>query len=251
MGLSIAAMAAAALGFLPAAGGALLQEAIDVVAIANALRMRLGRSREGVNLDEHTDEVVREIRRDHEATRAISARIRATADELVAIATQPELPSDALQPLRRLLPSLHDTLLAHERLEEEQLLPTLRPVFGGIDPLASLSRTHAEIEHHVSTLDRVVQLHPPTTSVPTASGSTRVDAADNNDDVQVQMDPTREPQRNTGGAPAEENTGSSAAMRSALNQSIRTLYVLYGIVQLHNAQEDEEVFSLLERADPS
>jgi hypothetical protein len=136
-------------------------------------------------------------------------------------------------------------------LEEEQLLPTLRPVFGGIDPLASLSRTHAEIEHHVSTLDRVVQLHPPTTSVPTASGSTRVDAADNNDDVQVQMDPTREPQRNTGGAPAEENTGSSAAMRSALNQSIRTLYVLYGIVQLHNAQEDEEVFSLLERADPS
>jgi cation transport ATPase len=42
MGLSIAAMLAAALGFLPPVGGALLQEAIDVAVIFNALRALRG-----------------------------------------------------------------------------------------------------------------------------------------------------------------------------------------------------------------
>jgi hypothetical protein len=38
MGLSIAAMGAAALGYLPPLAGAVLQEAIDVAVILNALR---------------------------------------------------------------------------------------------------------------------------------------------------------------------------------------------------------------------
>ena len=39
MGMSVAAMAAAAAGLLPAVWGALLQEAIDVAVILNALRV--------------------------------------------------------------------------------------------------------------------------------------------------------------------------------------------------------------------
>ena len=42
MGLSIAAMIAAALGFLPPVEGALLQEVIDVAVILNALRALRG-----------------------------------------------------------------------------------------------------------------------------------------------------------------------------------------------------------------
>jgi P-type E1-E2 ATPase len=42
MGLSIAAMVAAALGYLPPVEGALLQEAIDVAVIFNALRALRG-----------------------------------------------------------------------------------------------------------------------------------------------------------------------------------------------------------------
>jgi cation transport ATPase len=38
LGLSVAAMAAAALGFLPPVAGALTQEVIDVAVILNALR---------------------------------------------------------------------------------------------------------------------------------------------------------------------------------------------------------------------
>jgi cation transport ATPase len=38
MGLSLVAMAAAALGYIPPVAGALLQEGIDVAVILNALR---------------------------------------------------------------------------------------------------------------------------------------------------------------------------------------------------------------------
>jgi cation transport ATPase len=38
LGLSFAAMVAAALGYLPVVGGALVQEVIDVAVILNALR---------------------------------------------------------------------------------------------------------------------------------------------------------------------------------------------------------------------
>ena len=48
MGLSFAAMAAAALGYLPPLAGAVLQEAIDVAVILNALRaLRVQGPREG------------------------------------------------------------------------------------------------------------------------------------------------------------------------------------------------------------
>jgi cation transport ATPase len=42
MGLSLTAMVAASLGFLTPVGGALLQEAVDVAVIANALRALRG-----------------------------------------------------------------------------------------------------------------------------------------------------------------------------------------------------------------
>jgi P-type E1-E2 ATPase len=46
MGMSLVAMGVAALGYLPAVWGALLQEAIDVAVILNALRVLLPEERE-------------------------------------------------------------------------------------------------------------------------------------------------------------------------------------------------------------
>jgi hypothetical protein len=69
---------------------------------------------------------------------------------------------------------------------------------GGSEALIGISRTHAEIEHQVLILRRLV----------TGMGSGHVDP----DDV--------------------------LELR-------RRLYVLYGVLRLHNAQEEEEIYSLI------
>ena len=56
MGLSLLAMGVAALGWLPPAAGALLQEGIDVAVIINALRALRGNPAVGVELPQGTKE---------------------------------------------------------------------------------------------------------------------------------------------------------------------------------------------------
>ena len=81
MGLSIVAMAAAALGLLPVVAGAILQEAIDVIVILNALRALRGGVEVPVQIPGWTETSAR-LRAAHLELEPSIARIRATADVL-------------------------------------------------------------------------------------------------------------------------------------------------------------------------
>ena len=58
--------------------------------------------------------------------------------------------------MQALLDRLEGELLPHERAEEELLVPLVGRALGGTDATAALSRTHAEIEHQVSRLRRLL-----------------------------------------------------------------------------------------------
>jgi heavy metal translocating P-type ATPase len=149
MGLSLAAMIAAALGYLPPAAGALLQEVIDVAAIGIALTALLPARAYTVAMSPTDIATARRLYAQHQSVRPIVERIRAVADTL----TQP---NPDLEPVRALLSQLNDDLLPHERAEEAELVPILAKTLGGADPTGAISRTHAEIEHYVSRLTRTL-----------------------------------------------------------------------------------------------
>ena len=81
MGMSIVAMAAAALGLLPVVAGAILQEVIDVVVILNALRALRGGVEVPVRVPGWTETHAR-LRAAHIELEPSIALIRATADGL-------------------------------------------------------------------------------------------------------------------------------------------------------------------------
>jgi soluble P-type ATPase len=142
MGLSGCAMIVAAFGHLPPVAGALLQEAIDVAVILNALRaLRTGGGTRRGRLP--ADEIAR-LEADHRLLRPLLDRVRATADRLQdgALAVPPA-------ELRALARSLDKQILAHERADETRLHPRVASLLGGDDPMAAISRTHREIAHLV------------------------------------------------------------------------------------------------------
>jgi heavy metal translocating P-type ATPase len=149
MGLSLAAMLAAAAGQLPPAAGALLQELIDVAAIAIALTALLPARVHTVAVPPAHIAITRRLYAQHRAVRPIVEQVRATADALTATGTD-------LDPVRALLDQLETRLLPHERAEEAELLPIIAAVLGGADPTGAISRTHAEIEHQVARLRRIL-----------------------------------------------------------------------------------------------
>jgi hypothetical protein len=133
--------------------------------------------------------IARRLRVEHEASLAVVEEIRVVADRLS--------PEDGdLAPVRRLLDRLRTDLLTHERADEEQLVPLVGRALGATATYA-LTRTHAEIEHQVARLARLLEDVP-------------------------------------GRAQPED-----------LVELRRLLYGLYGVLRLHNAQEDETAFSLL------
>ncbi len=75
-------------------------------------------------------------------------QIRAVADGL------PTRNCD-LDPVRALLDRLEGELLPHERADEDELMPLVARALGG-PATATMSRTHAEIEHQVSRLRRLL-----------------------------------------------------------------------------------------------
>jgi heavy metal translocating P-type ATPase len=190
MGLSLVAMAAAAAGFLPPAAGALLQEGIDVLAIGLALRAVLPGRTHTVTLGPADVRIGHELRAQDEASLPLVEEIRTVADQ---ISTQ----TADLAPVRRLLRRLRTDLLTHERADQAQLVPLVARALGETATYA-LTRTHAEIEHQVARLGRLLDDIPG-------------DAAQPEDLVEIR----------------------------------RLLYGLYGVLRLHNAQEDETAHSLL------
>ena len=197
MGLSLVAMAVAALGWLAPAVGAVVQEVIDVLAIGIALRAVLPGRLHTRAVPGQVAEVAERLRAEHDAVLPIVERFRAVADDIETERFDPA-------PVRALLRRLEEELLPHERADEAELVPMVAGMLGGNDATAALSRTHAEIEHQAGRLRRLL--------------------------VAIEESGTAEPE-------------DVVELR-------RMLYGLYAILRLHNAQEEEEAFSLVLAPEP-
>ena len=150
MGLSFGGMALAAVGVLGPVAGAVTQEVIDVLAVANALRVlrRPTDERRGRELPEMW---TRQLGTDHARLRLVLEDVRTVAD---ALSEEPSL--ESLEKLRGLTRGVEDTILAHERVDETEVYPGLAQRLGGEDPLATMSRGHREIFHLADLLGRLV-----------------------------------------------------------------------------------------------
>jgi iron-sulfur cluster repair protein YtfE (RIC family) len=149
--LSLTAMVWAALGTIPPAAGALLQEGIDVAVILNALRaLREGRGTR-TPLDARTDTLLRRFDREHADLRPPLENVRAVADGLSAT-------PEALGRLRELHRFLVEELLPHERAEETRLYPAVARTLGTAEVTTTMSRAHAEIERLIRRLGRHIDL---------------------------------------------------------------------------------------------
>ena len=141
MGLSLLAMGVAALGWLPPAAGALLQEGIDVAVILNALRALRGNPAVGVDLPQDTEEMLRRFAGEHDELRDALTLLRDAADQLAAGTGNP-----AMDALDRAHSFLTERLLPHEDAEQTELYPALATPLGSAEATATMSRTHAEIQ---------------------------------------------------------------------------------------------------------
>ncbi len=138
--LSLAAMLLAALGLLPPAAGALLQQLIDVAVILNALRaLRPGRGT-GPEIDAGTEQLVRRFAAEHDDLRDVLEAVREAADRLTEADS-----ADALDAVRHVDHLLTTRLLPHEEAEERELYPALADALGGPETTATMSRAHTEI----------------------------------------------------------------------------------------------------------
>jgi heavy metal translocating P-type ATPase len=155
MGLSGIAMIAAAAGLLPPAVGALLQEVIDVAAIGSALRVLLPVAPHTPTMPPADLAVVRRLRDEHAAVRPSVENVRAVADGLVSGTNDHDHGCD-LGPVHRLLSYLQTEVLPHERAEQDLLYPVIARALGGSDPVGAMSRGHAEIEHQIGRLARLL-----------------------------------------------------------------------------------------------
>ncbi|HZD38253.1 MAG TPA: heavy metal translocating P-type ATPase [Actinomycetes bacterium] len=139
MGLSLVAMLVAAGGRLVPVVGAVVQEAIDVAVILNALRA-LGERRTARRPPRPLADRVGRLRREHDELAPLLDRIREVADRLEPGAGQ-------VDDLRDVSGSLERELLPHERRDDELVTGGLADLLGGEDPLAAMRSTHLEIAH--------------------------------------------------------------------------------------------------------
>jgi hypothetical protein len=151
IGMSLVAMVVAGLGYLPPSAGALVQEAIDVAVILNALRARGGglTRRPIAAVDA---ELARRFVTEHDSLRPGLDRLRRAADGL---GTQPG--GDAIADVYSVQRFLVDELAPHEVAEGALLYPVLDRVLGGAETTATMSRAHAEIVRLIRRLGRVLE----------------------------------------------------------------------------------------------
>jgi heavy metal translocating P-type ATPase len=152
MGMSLVAMGVAAAGFLPPVWGALLQEAIDVAVILNALRA-LRTARGAGPLPPADAALTRRFRAEHQVIRADIEQLRIAAD---ALTTDPADAPAAMARVRKVHALLTGEIWPHENAEEADLYPALNRLLGGADPTATMSRAHAEIGYQIARLGRLI-----------------------------------------------------------------------------------------------
>jgi soluble P-type ATPase len=141
MGISFVAMVFGAVGLLAPVGGALVQEAIDVAVILNALRALRGgrRARQPIGPASHVGD---RFQAEHREFAPHLERIRAVADRLGVLD-----PTEARAELEGIRWFLLERLPQHEREEEAAIYPVVAQLIGGEDPMGSMERAHMEIEH--------------------------------------------------------------------------------------------------------
>ncbi len=150
MGLSLIGMSAAAVGLLAPVGGAVVQEVIDVLAIGTALRaLRPPRSLR--RTESVPDSWNQQLAEGHGPLRLVLEDLRSVASTLDTTDD-----ATALASLRAVSTRISEEVVPHEREDESQIYPGVAERLGGSDPLAPMSRTHQEIFHLASLLDRLV-----------------------------------------------------------------------------------------------
>ena len=150
IGLSVAAMLIAGMGFLPPTAGALVQEAIDVSVILNSLRVRSG-GRHRALIPEADAALARRFIAEHQILRPELNQLREAAD---ALGVQPA--ADAIQAVRAVHRFLVEHLAPHEAAEGSELYPVLDRLLGGAETTVTMSRAHAEIARLIRRLGRVL-----------------------------------------------------------------------------------------------
>ena len=148
MGLSVVAMFVAAFGYLPPVPGALLQEAIDVAVILNALRVLTG---EAVPAPLTDRAAIGRVVEEHAQLRTLLDQMRRTADRMDQIDKPP------FAALRNINATLTTLLLPHQMAEEQVVFPELAHRLGGRDPLGGMTRMHDEIAHAAARFSALVQ----------------------------------------------------------------------------------------------
>ncbi|HSL25511.1 MAG TPA: heavy metal translocating P-type ATPase, partial [Acidimicrobiia bacterium] len=150
MGLSLGAMAVASAGLLAPIAGAITQEMIDIIAIANALRALAGKTpaQAGPRLSRELSD---RLRAEHDTLIPKLDPIRTAADRLDHLT--PRAAQIELEEIRRLLA---DEILPHEAEDERVVYPQVASLLGGHDPLATMSRTHREIFHLIDNYQRLL-----------------------------------------------------------------------------------------------
>jgi heavy metal translocating P-type ATPase len=156
MGMSIVAMLVATTGVLPPVFGAMLQEAIDVIVILNALRALTGGMEKSVKIPGWS-ELGGRLRHEHRDLGPTIGGIRPLADGL---GEMPE--GQAMTELEAMRAFLVDDLVPHERAEDREIFPLVAKALGNDDVTAGLHRTHTEIFHLVRFIDRLVRELPET-----------------------------------------------------------------------------------------
>jgi heavy metal translocating P-type ATPase len=155
MGLSFVGMLFGAFGLLLPVAGALVQEAIDVTVILNALRalrpdrQTRQRSRPGSNVGER-------FRAEHQEFAPHLQRIRAVADRLETYE-----PAEAMAELERIRWFLLERLVQHEEEEEAAVYPVVAQLMGGEDPMGTMEHAHMEIEHLARVFGHLLSDLPP------------------------------------------------------------------------------------------
>jgi iron-sulfur cluster repair protein YtfE (RIC family) len=150
IGLSAIAMVFAAFGLLPPVAGALLQEAIDVTVILNALRV-LRTPSPDLEVRPAEQDLVERFTGEHATLRPDLDLLRSAADQIGTTPTAAMLVT--LRSVQRFL--VHE-LLPHEQAEDAQLYPVFDRILGGSDPTGTMSRAHVEIAHHIRRIGHLI-----------------------------------------------------------------------------------------------
>jgi soluble P-type ATPase len=148
LGLSAATMAGAAAGVLSPVACALIQEAIDVAVILNALRA-LGSGMQW-SQPRMSNEHALALRHDHQALEADLDRLRTITDALDAAA-----PDRAAALIIEAETIVRERIVVHERDDEAKVYPYLTRFLSDGHGLSAMSRAHREIIHLSRLLGRL------------------------------------------------------------------------------------------------